>query len=91
MPSVNLPAETYEALKKSATAKGCTPDALAQSVLEAHLADGELTEAEYQRQWDDLLQRVRSRVPSELTAEEIEADVKAATDEVRDERIARGR
>src|SRR4051812_3061007 len=43
----------------------------------------------WQKQWDELQAEVRGRVPSELTAEEIEADLRIARQEVRQARRAR--
>jgi prevent-host-death family protein len=44
----------------------------------------------WQRRWDDLLARIQSHIPPEVTEEEIEADARAAREEVRRERRARG-
>ncbi len=47
--------------------------------------------AEENAAWDRLLAQVRSRVSPDLTPEEIEADITAASEEVRQARIARRR
>jgi antitoxin (DNA-binding transcriptional repressor) of toxin-antitoxin stability system len=44
---------------------------------------------EWQQRWNDLLASVRSQIPPEVTSEEIESDIRAACDEVRQERLAR--
>jgi hypothetical protein len=46
---------------------------------------------EWQKRWDELLARVRSEIPEGLTPDEIEAEITRASEEVRDERLARGR
>ena len=43
----------------------------------------------WQKRWDDLLARVRDEVAADLTPEEIEAEVTRASEEVRQERLAR--
>jgi prevent-host-death family protein len=45
---------------------------------------------EWQRRWDDVIARIQSHIPPEMTLEEIEAEVRAAHEEVRAERRARG-
>jgi hypothetical protein len=45
----------------------------------------------WQKRWDDLLARVRSELPPDLTPEEVEAEITRASEEVRNERLARGR
>lgn len=45
----------------------------------------------WQQQWDDLLARIQSHIPPDVTEEEIEADARAAREEVRQEHRARGR
>jgi prevent-host-death family protein len=46
---------------------------------------------EWQRRWDEVLARIQSHIPPEVTLEEIEADARAAREEVRAERRARRR
>lgn len=45
----------------------------------------------WQKRWDDLVARVRRELPDDLTPEEIEAEITRASEEVRNERLARGR
>jgi hypothetical protein len=45
---------------------------------------------EWQQRWNDLLASVRSNIPSDLSPEEIEADIREACEEVREERLATG-
>jgi prevent-host-death family protein len=44
---------------------------------------------EWQRRFDDVVQRIQSHIPPELASEEIEAEVREAREEVRRERRAR--
>lgn len=44
---------------------------------------------QWQQRWDSLLASVRSNIPPETTPEEIEADIREACEEVRQERLAR--
>lgn len=44
---------------------------------------------EWQRRYDDVIERLQSHIPPELTSEEIEAEVREAREEVRREHRAR--
>jgi excisionase family DNA binding protein len=50
-----------------------------------------MPEAAWEQRLDQMLARVRSHIPADLTPEEIEADITAARDEVRQAERARGR
>jgi hypothetical protein len=45
----------------------------------------------WQQEWKDLIAQIRDDLPEGITPEEIEAEVSRVTDEVRKERLARGR
>lgn len=55
------------------------------------LREDKRNDPEWQQRWDDLLARVRREIPDGLTPEEIEAEITRAAEEVRAERLARGR
>lgn len=86
MPSVNLTPETYEKLKKIAARRGCTPDEVAQSAVERHVADESLSDEAWRREFRALREEIQAAIPSEVSEEEIQADIDAAIREVRDER-----
>ena len=89
MPSVNIPSETYEALRERAARQGCTPDSLAQLLLESRLTR-RMTDEEWKREWAELRARVQAALPPGITDEEIEADIAEALAEVRTERARAG-
>ena len=51
----------------------------------------QIPEDEWQARWDAVLQRLRAGVPSDMSPEEIEAEITAASEEARQERAARRR
>jgi plasmid stability protein len=61
------------------------PDLPAPRVTEPEI---ELPNAEWQAKFDDLLSQIRSKVPADMTPEEIEREITLASEEVRQERIA---
>jgi prevent-host-death family protein len=48
-------------------------------------------DADWQQRLAEFVARIRSRIPEGVTPEEIEADITAASEEVRQERLARSR
>lgn len=46
-----------------------------------------VTDPEWQAAFDAALERIRSRIPTDLTLDEIEAEISAAVEEVRQERL----
>ena len=91
MPSVQLEQDTLAALERIAARRGSDLKATVEAALSQYIALEELTEEQYQRAWDIILREIRVAVPQGVSAEEIEADIDAATDEVWAERRARSR
>ena len=91
MPSVNIAPATYEALKRVAEKTGSDVAATLERAVTQFLSLEEMSEEEYQRQWDELLAEVRANIPPGITPEQVDADIDAATDEVWAERRAGGR
>ena len=92
-----VPVEDWE---RHAPGKEGQPDAEALRRLDALIEEArtskqELPEfhpdPEWQRQFDEVVARIQSHIPPDLTLEEIEAEVRAAREEVRQERRARRR
>ena len=46
---------------------------------------------EWQKRWDEVIAQIRSEIPPEVTPEEIEAEITRVSEELRRERLARGR
>jgi prevent-host-death family protein len=93
--AVLVPAEDWE---RHGPGKEGQPDAEALRRLDALIEEArtskqELPEVhhdpEWQRQFDEVVARIQSHIPPDLSPEEIEAEVRAAREEVRQERRAR--
>ena len=91
MPSVNLSQETYEKLKKLAERRHSSLGDAVEKALDAEAAEQAKLDARWRQEWDDLVATIRSRVPRDRTAEEIDADIDATVAKVRAERRARSR
>jgi hypothetical protein len=46
---------------------------------------------EWQKRWDEVIAQIRSEIPPDVTPEEIEAEITRVSEELRQERLARGR
>jgi Tfp pilus assembly protein PilN len=87
-----LPEDTVAALQALARSRGAEVDEVAREALQEFVAASGMSDDEYQRRWDALLERVRNRIPGDVTPDDIEAEINAATDEVwAERRAARGR
>lgn len=65
---------------------------LVRQAVDAYLAQRVADDAAWREQFDQLLARVRSRIPATIPSQEIEADITAAREEVKQERrVARRR
>jgi hypothetical protein len=65
---------------------------LVRQAVDAYLAQRVADDAAWREQFDQLLARIRGRIPSSISPQEIEADITAAHEEVKQERrVARRR
>jgi len=83
--SITLSPHVYSLVANRASQEHTTPDALAERVLCRELGDDDWRQA-----FDALVRRVHSRTRS-FTSEEIEADISAASAEVKEQRRANRR
>jgi hypothetical protein len=86
MPAVNLRADTYRALESAARASGINLDEAAELAVERFLAGAEVSDEAFRDEWAALRASLMSHMPAEVTPEQIERDIDAATGEVWAER-----
>ena len=84
--SVSLSPDVYTLLRQRAQQAQTSPDALANEALRQYLS---LEELAWRQSLASLIARVQART-AKFPSEEIEADITAAFDEVRESRRARG-
>lgn len=87
MPQVNITPETYEKLKEMAEKKGCTPDAMMQSLIVERAMTPAMTDEQWKDEWASIRRDVQASLPAGITDEEIEADIETARQEVWEERM----
>lgn len=71
------------ALKHVAAQQGRSVAAVVREAVNRHLA-ATLSNEEWRQEWDRIVQRFRESVPSDMTPDEIEAEITAAREEVRE-------
>ena len=86
---VTLDAEEVQALQRIAVRDGRTVHDLVRQAVHDFVAQRDIADQEWRERLDRLVERVRSRIPPEITPEEIEADITAARAEVREAHRAR--
>ena len=82
MPKVDVPSGTYEAIERIAARSGTDIAATVAEALSQFIHLKEMSDGEYQREWDVVLATIAASRPSAVTAAEVESDIDAATDEV---------
>ena len=88
MATINVQQSTFEAIKQIAERSGSDVAATVERALEQFIATQEMSDEEYRDAWAQLRRDVQAHMPAGITAEEIERDIDAATDEVWAERLA---
>ena len=83
--SVSLSPEVYTLLRQRAQQVQTSPDTLANEALRQYLS---LEELAWRQSLESLIARVQART-AKFSSEEIEADITAVSDEVRESRRAR--
>jgi hypothetical protein len=77
------------ALERAAAGEGTTIQDVAQRAIHDYLVAHVAPDPEWQRQFEEVIAQIQSRIPPEITPEEIEADITAVREERRRERLAR--
>ncbi len=81
--NIYLVVDQLSALKILAMVRGSSLATVVREAVDTYLQDQFVTEATWRTQFEDLLARVRSRISPSINPEEIEADITAAREEVR--------
>lgn len=90
--NVYLDEDQLHALKHLAAAQNRSVAAVVRQAVNVYLAEQFVEDAEWLERFDSLVERIQSRIPPDITPEEIEADITVVSEERRRERIAaRGR
>jgi hypothetical protein len=79
---VNVTSNTYAALERIAREEGRDLAATIEVALKEFILLKQMTPEQYKQEWDDVLREIRAGVPKDISPEEIEADIDAATREV---------
>ena len=87
--TIELPEEQVQELERLAAKEQRSLDQEVQLAVSDYLARRQRDWTEWGRRWDALVADIQSRMPANVTPEEIEADITAASAEVRAERAAR--
>jgi hypothetical protein len=86
---IELRDDQLEELERLAGEERRSVDELVQLAVNDYIARHRRDWSDWNRRWDSLAVKVRSSTRFDVTSEEIEADVTAASEEVRAERAAR--
>jgi len=86
---IELRDDQLEELERLAGEERRSVDELVQLAVNDYIARHHRDWSDWNRRWDSLAVEVRSSTRFDVTSEEIEADVTAASEEVRAERAAR--
>ena len=89
--NIYLDEDQIRALKHLAAEEKQSVADLVRRAVDTYLAKRLTDDAEWRQSLDQLIERVRSRIPADATAEEIESDITAAREEVRQAHRARRR
>lgn len=86
--NVYLDEDQLRALKRLAAEEDQSVAAIVRDAVDIYLIKRAKSDAAWHEQMNALLDRVQSRIPPGITPEEIEADITAASEEVRQARRA---
>jgi len=86
--TIELRDEQLRELERLAARERRSVDELVQFAVGDYLARRQRDWSDWGRRWDALVADIQSRIPPDVTPEEIEADITAAAEEVRAERAA---
>lgn len=86
--NIYLDEEQTRALKHLAAEEGCSVAQLVRRAVDAYLAQRFPDGKAWGERFDSLVARIQSRIPADVRHEEIEADITAAREEIRERRRA---
>jgi hypothetical protein len=81
--NIYLEDDQIDALKVVAATRGSSLATVVRDAVDAYLRDQVVGDLAWRTEFENLLDRVRSRLDSSITPEEIEADITEAREEVR--------
>ncbi len=84
--NIYLDAEQVRALKHLAAESQCSVAELVRRAVDDYLARAFRDEKDWGERFDELVARIQRRMPADVTPQEIEADITAAREEVRERR-----
>lgn len=86
--TIELPDQQAEDLERLAAQERRSLGELVQLALGDYLARRTAERAEWAQRFHETVERIQARIPPDVTSEEIEADITAASEEYRAERAA---
>lgn len=86
--NIYLEENQLQALKRLAVTEDQSVAAVVREAVDTYLKDRATDDAAWSDELNQLLKQVQSRIPPDVTPEEIEADITAAREEYRQERRA---
>src|SRR5947208_5234044 len=89
--TIALPDEQARELERLAAEEHRSLDEFIQLALRDYVARRTVGRADWARRFGEVVERIQARIPPGIPPEEIEADITAASDEVRAERAAERR
>lgn len=90
--NIYLEEDQLQALKHLAAQQDQSLAAVVRDAVDIYVTERIIDDAAWSERLEQLLKSVQSRIPSDITPEQIEADITAESEELRRERIAaRGR
>ena len=81
--NIYLDDDQLSALRVVAATRGSSVATVVRDAVDAYLRDRVIDDLGWQTEFENLLDRIRSRIDPSVTPDEIEADITAARDEVR--------
>lgn len=81
--TISLDDEQRRALKLLAVEQGCSMAEVVRRAVDTYIAAQLSDQASWRERLDEFLTRIRERLPADLPADKIEADITAAREEVR--------
>ncbi len=86
--NIYLDENQLQALKRLAVTEDQSVAAVVRDAVDAYLKDRASDDVAWSKELKQLLERVQSRIPPDITPDEIEADITSAREEVRQARRA---
>jgi hypothetical protein len=86
--NIYLDEQRLRTLKHMAAEENRSVADIVRSAIDAYLVERRIDDPSWRERMTQLVERIQSRIPPDITPDEIEADITAAREEVRRERHA---